>query len=219
MAKSVILNDPIGSRNDRLLSRRVVYTEYERLKVITAATETKGITLEQAKLYMRIDGDDDDNEINDEIDAASRKVEKFIDYRLFTQTVQMSLDFRPQFSEIRIPLKPLTAVTKIETIDTDNVATTFDATKYFTMESGATAEGAAVLNDGETWPQTDTLRRRDSVKVQFTVGFANQAAIPQEIQQAIKVTVADMHENRELFGRDLPDAAIALLSDYIAWDI
>lgn len=86
---------------------------------------------------------------------------------------------------IDLPFPPIKSVVSVKTYDRANNESTFSADAYrFDANTGR-----LYLNEGYTWPSS--LRSREAVKVQYTIGWS---AVPTPIKEAIRVVAADMYE-------------------------
>src|SRR5690242_18545156 len=102
------------------------------IKVITPPT-SEPITLEEAKLHLRVDGVDDDTLITMLITAAREEVERLSFHALMTQTLELILDVWPYdksvfpgwpYGKIKIPRPPLQSVTSLTYKDSTGATTT-----------------------------------------------------------------------------------------------
>lgn len=97
------------------------------LRVLTAAT-VEPVTLEEAKLHLRVDGDDDDTLIEALIAASRDYCERFTGLALSEQTLEFTVDAS---DEVFLPLAPVTSITSVTSL-VDNVETVLvDATDYW----------------------------------------------------------------------------------------
>lgn len=163
------------------------------LKLITPPAE-EPITLQEAKLHLRVDSNDDDTLITSLITSAREYCEDFLNRALITQTWDLTLDDWPDEDYIKVPLPPLQSVTSVTYYDTDNNATVMDAADYFVDDQSE--PGRVHLAYGESWPST-TLRPANGVVVRFVAGYGNAANVPQKIKQAMLMLIGHWYENRE----------------------
>jgi len=173
------------------------------LKLITAPT-TEPITLEEAKLHLRVDIDDDDNLISNLITSARQYVEAFTRRAIASATYELALDDFPSGDdeEITLPKPPLESVTSVKYTDSDDVETTWDSSKYVVIESIPAIITPAY---SESWPSF-TPCPREAVKVRYVAGYKagseDHLVIPEVINQAMLLIITDYYENRgELLQR------------------
>jgi uncharacterized phiE125 gp8 family phage protein len=164
-----------------------------QIKIDTAPTQLP-ITLEDAKEHLSIYDENDDGYVNLLIAAATDMVEQITMRRLFTQTWIAYFDKWPTTDYIRLPFGQLQSVTSVKYLDSDQAVNTMTASEY-TVDT-TSEPGRVVLNYGESWP-TETLHTSNPIYIEFVCGYTSEELIPQRIQHAIKLKIADMWENRE----------------------
>ena len=164
----------------------------ESLKTVTAATDTC-VSLTEAKLHLKVENTTDDSLITILIKAAQDAVEAFTNRVLMSTTFELQLD---EFcgDDITLPVAPVSSVTSIKYYDADNSEQTMAAGNYFYSINQEPMEVEFV-----TLPAVYPYRF-DAIKVQFVAGYANAAAVPNSLKQAVLLLVGDMYENR----MDLP---------------
>lgn len=161
---------------------------------VTTAPASEPVTLVEAKAHLRVTDPEDDTYITALIVAARDAAEHKTQRSLITQTLTLTLDRFPE-SEGKILLRrpPVTAVTFVKYLDTANVLTTLDAAEYVT--DFETEPGRIVPAYGYLWPQTyDAI---NAVTVEYVAGYANAAAVPQQIKNWMLMRLSAMYENRE----------------------
>lgn len=188
--------------------------------VLSSAPASEPISTTEAKSHLRVDSADDDTYIGTLITAARRYVEVTCGLALVTQTWDGSLDGFPSGDVIVIPKYPLQTITSVTYYDDDlSTSTVFSSTKY--QVDAAKRPPRIVLKNGESWP-TDSLRLSSGVVVRFVAGYGAAAAVPEDIEHAIKLLVGQMYAHREpevtnaTIAR-LEFAVEALLSPYRLW--
>ncbi len=136
----------------------------------------------------------DDTYITKLIKTARIAVEKYTNYKMITQTWELFLDRFPWEDFIEIPTPPLQTGVTVNYYDTDESGTTFATSNYHEDLYGE--PGKIVLAYGDSWPST-TLRTVNGVVIQFKCGFGLAADVAEDYKTAIKMTLAEMYENRE----------------------
>jgi uncharacterized phiE125 gp8 family phage protein len=101
---------------------------------------------------------------------------------------------------IELPMGQLQSVASVQYIDVDGVQRTLANTEY-TADS-VNIPGRLRLAYGKQWPPT-RCPQWDAVRIQYVVGFADAAAVPMPIKQAMLILLAAMYEFRspEIDGR------------------
>jgi hypothetical protein len=176
-----------------------------KLELVTPPA-TQPISLSEAKLYLRVDNNDEDAEITEMITA-----ENFCGIKFISQHWHLWLDRFPNNTTsawwdgvregaigdlnstggpITIPISPVISVASIKTYDDSDV-------EYATPISDFVVDKLAhfpriVPRNGKTWPQT-VLRPINGVKIELNVGHTT---LHEEIKQAIKIILAKIYETR-----------------------
>ncbi len=108
----------------------------------------------------------------------------------------------------RLPRPPLQAVTTLKYYDTANTQRTLANTVY--AVDATRDPGQVFLAPSQVWPAA-ICGRPDAIEITYTAGHGDTAAsVPAIIKQAIRFTLSNWYEKREV-GQDLPDAVKCLL--------
>ncbi len=181
------------------------------LKLITAPI-AEPVTLEEAKLHMRIDITDDDALVSAMVTAARQWCESFRRQSFVTQTWAYTADEWPDGDVIELHLSPVQSVTSIVYVDEAGASATVDAGDY--IVDVMSEPGRLALKSSASWPSV-TLRELNGVTVTYVTGYGLAAAVPVVIKQAILLLAAHLYENREqstdVVLRDIPFGVTALL--------
>jgi uncharacterized phiE125 gp8 family phage protein len=161
---------------------------------LTTAPLIEPVTVDEAKLYCRIDLADDDAILSALISSARQYAEHYIHGALINQTWTFYFDadddllFDKRY--INLPINPLVSVTSVSTFSDANVSAVYANTHY--RLSG----NRILLNDNYEWPYT--VRSTDSAAVVVVAGFGSLATdVPESIRLAIKMLVAQWYDKRE----------------------
>lgn len=184
------------------------------------------ITLDEAKLHLRQDVDDDDDLIASLVVAARRVCEARTRRAFLDQTWDYRLDafpwpwvFHPDRAaarvdyEIRLPIATATSVTSITWIGWDGSTSTLDPAGYVFAPG---EPGRIVPRPYDIWPWPQV--RPAAISIRFVAGYgASASAVPDTIKAAMKLLIGHWYENREVanignISTDLPWAVDALLS-------
>jgi len=160
------------------------------LKLITAPA-TEPITLDEAKAHLRVVGDDEDALITALIAAARQGAEHITGRALMPQVWELVLD---EFEcTINLPKPPLVAVASVKYVDTNGVLQALDESAY---QVDADSVPARVMPAyGASWPSTRC--QPNAVRIQFQCGYADAAAVPQEIKTWMLLRISALYENRD----------------------
>ena len=170
------------------------------LKQITApATQT--VSVAEVKDFLRIQGTTaEDFLLHGFIKVADKYAENYTKRALLRQQFELRIDDFPGSSvAIELPRPPISTastdivITYVEDTTAGNT-TTVPSTLY---DIDMYSEPAAIYPTYENeWP--DAVRdERNAVRITYYSGYANQAAVPQEIKQWVMLRVGSMYENRE----------------------
>lgn len=175
------------------------------------APATPLVTVDELKLSLRVDHDDD----NDLIEAFGESVTDHLDgfagtlgRALVTQTWKLSLPGFPRLGHwphgprmfgaghrhhrrIRLPLPPLVDVTSIHYLDADLADQTLTADQYIVLDGPLASVDPA---PGLCWPSTGCHPR--AVEITYVAGYGEAALVPGPIRTAAKLMVGDLYENR-----------------------
>lgn len=180
--------------------------------VQTVAPSAEPISLPEAKAHVRQDQADDDGSLTALIVAARDWVENFTGRQLITATWRLSLDGFPR--ELRLPRPRLIDVSSLVYDASDGTETTLAPASY---RIDADSEPARIQPAyGESWPTT--LCQSNAVRITYTAGYGNAAAVPQAIKQAMLLLISHWYEFREPVVQGavqhLPLAVESLLRPY-----
>ncbi len=201
-------------------------------RTVDAATEP--ISTAEAKSFMRVTSTADDTLIGVLIKNARQLCENYSGRAFISQTWEFSLDRFPSTQSgsgsrpwwdgtregpisllnrtedfLELPVGPLISVSSLKTFDFSNTEATMDASDYIVDTRRMPPRITLAL--GSIWPVN--LRPADAVLVTFLAGYANAAAVPGPLTQAVYQTTSFLYENRESTP-ELPAGVMALLDPY-----
>ena len=167
------------------------YVPYGKL-VLKTGPATTAISLAEAKAFLRVDSDydDDDSYITSLIGVATNVVEQFTRRRLITQTYNIYYDEFPPYMDLQVG--NVASVTHVKYYDTDNTLQTLDTSQYdvdIRVKPGR-------IYQAEDGNFPDTYERANSVEVEFVVGSA-ASDVEDAIKQAMFIVIGRYYENRQ----------------------
>ena len=167
------------------------YVPYGKL-VLKTGPATTAISLAEAKAFLRVDSDydDDDSYITSLIGVATNVVEQFTRRRLITQTYNIYYDEFPPYMDLQVG--NVDSVTHVKYYDTDNTLQTLDTSEYdvdIRVKPGR-------IYQAEDGNFPDTYERANSVEVEFVVGSA-ASDVEDAIKQAMYIVIGRYYENRQ----------------------
>jgi uncharacterized phiE125 gp8 family phage protein len=160
-----------------------------RPQVTTAPTE-EAVSLEEAKLHLRVDDDSEDPLILSLVTAAREYVEAATSRRLVTTALRIEV---PYFcSQMWLPGSPLIAVQSVKYL-LDGSLSTLASTNYDVVTNKE--PGLVQISDDGTWPTTDISPI--AVQINYTAGYGGASSVPQAAKAAIKLLVGHWYSQRE----------------------
>jgi len=163
--------------------------------VVSTAPTIEPLTLDIAKRHLRIDGDDQNADINAWIRTARMQVEKDTELALLTQTVDVSLDEFPFGFDSKIVLNvaPIQSVTYVKYYDTAGVLQTLANTNY--VLDAASQPPRLGLAVGGSWPTS--LRTFQPGSIRVIAGYTTAATVPDPLLHAMKLLIGCYCRDRE----------------------
>lgn len=175
---------------------------------------TEPVTLTEAKLYARVDANDDNDLLTGLIKTARHQVEHFTGRQLVTATWRLDCRTFPSDTQLRLERCPLVEVTSVKYYDAANVQQTVAATDYI-VQTGP-EPGFIELKTDRTWP-TGLYDRADAVQVVFKAGYGTAASVPADLKQAIKILINHLYEQREPVAYGITVAEVPLAYRNLVW--
>lgn len=189
--------------------------------VRTVAATVPVVTTAEAKQHMRVDLPDDDDLIDNLVQAATNTVENLTGRSLLEQTWKWLLDVFPGKNELLIPRARVISVASLKSTDQADVQTLFAAANYIVDIDSE--PGRLVKRIGVSWPANGGLREANAVEMIFKAGYGNTSAtVPRDLRQAVLMLAGHFYENREttisMDLKEIPFGVRALVAPYAAWD-
>lgn len=164
-----------------------------------SAPAIEPLTLEEVKLYLRIDGSDEDTLVESLIAAVRESAEMYLRRSLITQSWVMAFeDYAP--ARVELPMGPVQSVTAVKSITRAGVETTISSSAYYL---------AAMKNI----LCFDASLAGDTVAIAYVAGHGDAATdVPAPIRDGMLCHLAARYENRTVVS--LPDAVRVLYAPY-----
>lgn len=175
----------------------------ERGLRVVVAPETEPITLEEARLHLRLDaygsppGHEDDSLIAALLPAAREYCELYAGRSFAPQTLELTMNEFPVIwrstSAIELPMAPVISVESVASVDG-----TLDGTGY-SLEAGK-------LYPALAWPTVTTFPA--AIRIRYRAGFSLPGESPQDdplparARAAILLVLGDLYENRTATAAD-----------------
>lgn len=171
---------------------------------------TEPITLAEAKAFLRVEHDDDDNLVSALIVGARREVEAAIRRVLITQTWRIVLDRWPSSARIVSPVNPLASLVAARVKAADGAPAELDPAS-FTLDT-ASVPGVIAFERANVAEPGRTLA---GIELDVVAGYGTAAAVPEPLRQATQLLIARYYEHRDRIETDeLPATVAALLAPY-----
>jgi uncharacterized phiE125 gp8 family phage protein len=173
------------------------------------------VTLAEAKAFLRVEHDDDDDMIATLIAAARSQIEAQTRRALITQTWQLIRDSWPPDGRLVVLPAPLGEVLAARIYDAGGLADSVDL-QAFTIDKAA----APAIIAFPPWSMAAPGRAVAGIEIDVEAGYGDDPAdVPQPLRQAITLLVAHWYENRGLIavGQSfavLPTTVAAMIAPY-----
>lgn len=161
---------------------------------LTAPPAAEPLTLAEAKAFLRLDTEDEDDLVSTLITAARIHVESFTGRALIAQGWRLVLDDWPADGVVPLPVSPLIALTAITAYDQDGAAHAIDIAQFL-PESG---RGPARLFLPQVVTGMPMLRPHLGLEIDYQAGYgADASSVPAALRQALLMLVTHWFENRD----------------------
>lgn len=178
------------------------------LRLITAPS-AEPVSLETAKLHLRVDYSTDDTLIASYIKTARELGEGLARRSFVTETWELVQDDFPADGILKLPRPPLQSVSSVKYLDENAVEYTW--TDY--VVDARSEPGVISFNS----TPSVTLYDSGAVAVRFVAGYGNASDVPSSIVQAILLTVGFWYENREAIGTLPSNAVYLFINERSSW--
>lgn len=158
---------------------------------------TEPITLEETKLHLRIDGNEEDSLISVLITAARQKSEEYTRRAFIIQTWELALDSAS--GKVYLPKPPIQTINEV-TLDGKIVST----------------ENYVLIGQNAFYSKIPLRAvNPDGLVIRYISGYGSNATdIPQAIRQAILMLITHLYEHRGDENVEIPTTIKALLQPY-----
>ena len=167
------------------------------------------VTVADVKHQLRIDHNEDDDDLADMIAEARAECEgpKLGDRALINGTC---IDYLDTFDdEIELHWSPVVSITSVVYLDTDGASQTLASTVYEVANKNGM--GVLRLKYGQSW--VSVRSHGDVITVTYVAGYgAAASSVPLPARRWIKAKVAWLYENRD--GAEFPFGLDGLLAPY-----
>jgi len=180
--------------------------------VLGAPSEEGLITLAEAKLHLKVEGNDEDSLIQGLIDASIDWIDGPQGWLGRALNVQTITEYRDCFwaRPLTLSYPPVRSITSIGYLDGSGVAQIVPSDSYEAIN------GAVDLVWGKSWPST--AYRERGIRIVYEAGYDE---LPAAIKVACLMMIGFLYENREATTDEAlhSGAVMALLSPYRIWRV
>jgi len=171
------------------------------INVTVAPATSEPITTDEAKAFLRITHNLEDDLVSALISAARAHCERYTGLLLAGQAVTQTMDSFPCGDTLTLAKGPVAEVSGIAVVTSEGEAgeTEFSADNFVADP----ASRRIVLKDGASWPEV--VRPIAGVKVRYVAA----SDVPHTLLQGMKHLISHMYENRETADQ-IPPIVVAL---------
>lgn len=163
------------------------------------------VILQDLKLFLKIDSDDEDTLLSSLLIAARQSCEQYTGISFITQKWECWLDF--SFTDTILSYYPIQSIDEIKIFDTDNVSSIIDPSNYWLDKTSK----KAIMKDTYSFP---TIREQAGVQITYTTGFGLPCDVPENIKHAIMITAGALYDCKLAGNAQVPAVAKSLISQY-----
>lgn len=173
------------------------------------------ISLEDAKQFLRVDFDDDDDLITSLINSAVGLVEQKTNYRLYQRNEVIYTTGKFCYTAFQYPINGATVINQ------DSADTTVFTPKFLYETLRTIIGWAQGFWYWDSWQEfftnyTYTIHSSHCITFILTldVGYTDSELIPTDLITAIKQIITFTYENRDMTKLELPDNILMLVTNY-----
>lgn len=160
---------------------------------LVGAAPSAAVSTADAKTHLNVFHSNDDTYIGNLVSAATAWVQHYTGTQVMQATYDYTMDAFPDGEgDIVLPRPPLSSVTSITYVDEDGSSQMLATTVYAVKTD--VHPGRIYLKYEQEWPDTRDID--DAVTVRFVCGYANAAAVPEDIVSAILLLVERLYTYR-----------------------
>ena len=162
------------------------------------------VTVAELKTFSRITYTEEDTLLQNFITASREATEEYLGRALMEQTIRMLMDSWPG-EVIKLPKPPLISITKVATLDEDDVETVYDSSNYYIITEAV--PGRLMLRQSAS-PPVNANRNYGGFLIEFKAGYGDEASdVPRAIREGIMLWVAAVHATRAFDPKSPPPEA------------
>jgi len=178
--------------------------------ILLTAPAVEPLSLAEAKAFLRVEHNDDDDVIGALIASARIHVEAQTRRALVTQSWRLTLDAWPADGRLAVRPAPLIALTAARVYDESDNAGALDLQAFVVDTAGSQLAFAP-------WALAQPGRAVAGIELDVSVGYGDAvSAVPEPLRHAVRLLTAHWYENRGITGSGsvLPTTVAALIAPY-----
>jgi uncharacterized phiE125 gp8 family phage protein len=180
--------------------------------ILLSGPAAEPITLADAKQFLRVEHDDDDDVIAALIAGARIHIEAATRRALVTQGWRLTRDVWPDCAFVAVLPVPLVSLDAARVYRHDGTTLAID-TDAFALDKIAAPARLIFTRGALPAPE----RAASGIEIDITCGYGDADDVPEPLRQAVRLLVAHWYENRSLVGGEvavIPQTVSALIAPY-----
>ncbi|MEX2126867.1 MAG: head-tail connector protein [Xanthobacteraceae bacterium] len=178
--------------------------------ILLTPPASEPLLLAEAKQFLRVEHDADDELIAALVAAARNAVEFATRRVLITQAWRIVLDRWPAAGRIVAPVNPLRALAAARVLAEDGEPTALDV-DAFTLDT-ASLPGVIAFERANV---AEPGRSLAGIELDVTAGYGDAADVPAPLTHAIRLLLARSYEHRDqIQSNALPDTVASLIAPF-----
>lgn len=179
--------------------------------ILLSGPAAEPVTLSDAKHFLRVEHDDDDDLIAALIAGSRIHIEAQTRRAMITQTWRLTRDAWPESGRLAVLPVPLVTLVAARIYKADGSTVAVDVTA-FAIDKAAAPARLAFTRGALAAPE----RPVGGIELDITAGYGDAEDVPEPLRQAVRLLVAHLYENRGSAAPDLalPASVTALIAPY-----
>jgi uncharacterized phiE125 gp8 family phage protein len=173
------------------------------VRVLVIEAPAPVISLDRAKMHLKVENDVEDALITGMVAAATGNVSRFIEKAIGPQTLEARFDVYEACGDLRLPFSPVINLISIAWLSASRELVTGNLADVDTTDRDVFPVGMA--------PWSGCYVGRDTLRITYRAGYD---PVPDDIQSAILLMVGHLYHNRGAVTAEPPAAIDVLLQPY-----